>query len=36
MPRIGTGLAGGKWQEIETIVNDTLSAADIAVTVYDF
>ena len=33
MPRIGTGLAGGSWEEIEAIINDTLS--DVSVTVYD-
>lgn len=32
MPRIGCGLAGGKWSEIETIVNRTLPS----VYVYDF
>jgi O-acetyl-ADP-ribose deacetylase (regulator of RNase III) len=36
MPRIGCGLAGGKWELIEPIVARTLSAHDIAVTVYDF
>jgi O-acetyl-ADP-ribose deacetylase (regulator of RNase III) len=33
MPRIGCGLAGGKWEEVEAIVNETL--ANIPVTVYD-
>jgi O-acetyl-ADP-ribose deacetylase (regulator of RNase III) len=35
MPRIGCGLAGGRWAEIETIVNEELIAAGIEVTVYD-
>jgi O-acetyl-ADP-ribose deacetylase (regulator of RNase III) len=33
MPRIGCGLAGGKWDEIERIVRDTMS---VDVYVYDF
>jgi O-acetyl-ADP-ribose deacetylase (regulator of RNase III) len=36
MPRIGCGLAGGNWNEIEKIVNRTLIANNIDVTVYDF
>lgn len=36
MPRIGCGLAGGKWEEIEQVINDELIAKDIATTVYDF
>ncbi|UGT44358.1 macro domain-containing protein [Nocardia yamanashiensis] len=36
MPRIGCGLAGGKWERIEPIIADTLSARQVAVTVYDF
>jgi O-acetyl-ADP-ribose deacetylase (regulator of RNase III) len=35
MPRIGAGLAGGRWEEIERIVADELTARDIPVTVYD-
>jgi len=35
MPRIGTGLAGGEWPEIESIVRDELTRRGIAVTVYD-
>jgi hypothetical protein len=35
MPRIGCGLAGGSWQEIELIIRDELTARAIAVTVYD-
>ena len=36
MPRIGCGLAGGKWEEIEKIINKTLLRKDVSVTVYDF
>jgi len=35
MPRIGAGLAGGDWPTIEQIVEDTLCARSISVTVYD-
>ncbi|MFJ2787125.1 MULTISPECIES: macro domain-containing protein [unclassified Streptomyces] len=35
MPRIGCGLAGGKWERVEPIISRSLSARDIAVTVYD-
>lgn len=35
MPRIGCGLAGGKWEEIEKIVNEELIANNIKVVVYD-
>jgi N12 class adenine-specific DNA methylase/O-acetyl-ADP-ribose deacetylase (regulator of RNase III) len=35
MPRVGCGLAGGKWQEIEPIIREELTTADVAVTVYD-
>lgn len=35
MPRIGCGLGGGSWDEIEPIINDTLIARGINVTVYD-
>ena len=34
MPRIGSGLAGGKWEEVERIVREELIASDIAVTIY--
>ena len=34
MPRMGCGLAGGKWEEIEKIINEELCG--IQVTVYDF
>jgi len=36
MPRIGCGLAGGKWEVIEPIILKTLSENDLEVTVYDF
>lgn len=36
MPRIGCGLAGGKWDKVEPLITKTLSERDIAVTVYDF
>ena len=36
MPRIGCGLAGGKWEEIEPIVERTLLKNNVEVFVYDF
>ena len=36
MPRIGCGLAGGKWEEIEKIINTVLISKNIEVIVYDF
>lgn len=36
MPRIGCGLAGGKWNEIEPIIKEELINRNIKVTVYDF
>ena len=36
MPRIGCGLAGGEWSEIEKIIKKTLIDNKISVTVYDF
>jgi hypothetical protein len=36
MPRIGCGLAGGDWAEIELIIKEVLVANFIKVTVYDF
>lgn len=36
MPRIGCGLAGGKWEKIEPIIVATLSERDVEVIVYDF
>lgn len=35
MPRIGCGLAGGEWGQVEPLIVETLLAADIDVTVYD-
>jgi O-acetyl-ADP-ribose deacetylase (regulator of RNase III) len=35
MPRIGCGLAGGKWPEIEPIIEKKLCSHDIPVYVYD-
>ncbi|GAA4278662.1 macro domain-containing protein [Aquimarina mytili] len=36
MPRIGCGLAGGKWDRIEPIIKETLIEKDVDVFVYDF
>lgn len=36
MPRIGCGLAGGTWDNIEPLIDENLSSKQIAVTVYDF
>ena len=36
MPRIGCGLAGGKWDLVEPLISSELSAAGIQVYVYDF
>lgn len=35
MPRIGCGLGGGTWNEIEPIIQSTLTARGVPVTVYD-
>lgn len=35
MPRIGCGLAGGKWSEVEPIVVEELCRRGVSVTVYD-
>ena len=35
MPRIGCGLAGGKWNMIEAIINETLLSQNLSVFVYD-
>lgn len=35
MPRIGCGLAGGKWEEIEPVIKKALLEKDIEVHVYD-
>ncbi|MEU8527797.1 MULTISPECIES: macro domain-containing protein [Streptomyces] len=36
MPRIGCGLAGGKWSRVEPMIEERLVARGIPVTVYDF
>jgi hypothetical protein len=36
MPRIGCGLAGGKWSEVEPLIEEHLIAAGVPVTAYDF
>lgn len=36
MPRIGCGLAGGKWERIEPLIEAALSERDVEVWVYDF
>jgi O-acetyl-ADP-ribose deacetylase (regulator of RNase III) len=35
MPRIGCGLAGGRWEEIAPIIDEELTAEGIEVTIYD-
>ena len=35
MPRMGCGLAGGSWDQIERIINEVLIKKNIDVTVYD-
>jgi hypothetical protein len=34
-PRLGCGLAGGRWEEVEPILEQTLVRRGISVTVYD-
>jgi O-acetyl-ADP-ribose deacetylase (regulator of RNase III) len=36
MPRIGCGLAGGKWERIEPLIKETLIKNNIPTTIYDF
>lgn len=36
MPRMGCGLAGGRWERIESIIAETLLREEVATTVYDF
>ena len=36
MPRIGCGLAGGKWERVEPLIETLLCDAGVSVTVYDF
>jgi hypothetical protein len=35
MPRIGCGLAGGRWEMIEPLVTEELERHGVEVTVYD-
>jgi O-acetyl-ADP-ribose deacetylase (regulator of RNase III) len=35
MPRIGCGLAGGKWSRVEPLIKERLVGRGVAVTVYD-
>ena len=35
MPRIGCGLAGGQWAQVEPLIHEALTNNGIAVTVYD-
>lgn len=35
-PRFGAGLAGGKWEIIEELINDNLCKNGIEVTIYDY
>jgi O-acetyl-ADP-ribose deacetylase (regulator of RNase III) len=35
MPRIGCGLAGGRWEEIEPIIRDEMTSKGVEVTIYD-
>jgi len=34
-PRFGTGLANGRWHEIEKIINEELLDRDVGITIYD-
>lgn len=36
MPRIGCGLAGGKWKDMEYVIEEELTNQGVHVTVYDF
>ena len=36
MPRIGCGLAGGRWDRVEPLIEDTLLTAGVPVYVYDY
>ena len=35
MPRLGCGLAGGEWAQVERLIGDELVARGVSVTVYD-
>jgi O-acetyl-ADP-ribose deacetylase (regulator of RNase III) len=36
MPRIGCGLAGGRWEVIEPLIVQSLCEQDVSAVVYDF
>jgi hypothetical protein len=36
MPRIGCGLAGGLWDQIEPLIDTALCQRGVSVTIYDF
>ncbi len=36
MPRIGCGLAGGRWEEVEPLLHTALVGTEVEVIVYDF
>ena len=36
MPRIGCGLAGGKWEIVENIIKDEFTKKGVEVYVYDY
>jgi O-acetyl-ADP-ribose deacetylase (regulator of RNase III) len=36
MPRIGCGLAGGTWDQVEPLINDALTGKGVKTVVYDF
>ena len=36
MPKIGAGLAGGDWNKIEALIDETIVARGIAVTIYEW
>lgn len=36
MPRIGCGLAGGTWDQIEPLINEVLTSKGVKTVVYDF
>jgi len=36
MPRIGCGLAGGRWEKVEVVLNHVFKDTDILIKVYDY
>jgi O-acetyl-ADP-ribose deacetylase (regulator of RNase III) len=36
MPRIGCGLVGGEWTEVEPLIEQHMVVAGVPLTVYDF